>query len=575
MNNKLRDMKIGNQWKKVKQKDLFIITSIFYFAMVLIYELFYCNYEFFMHIIQSYNFSFYRIIVYFTIYILFIKFGNKFTNDAIKSFQNDIKCYIIDVVLALTMILSVILIIICNIHPIMNVRIIILILSFLLLNLFAIYVSNNIYKNVIITSLVFGSIFSITVTFNNQLDEKRHFLFSYSISMGNLNLKKATVDETAVEMPSKMKLEQFISYFTSKPSGNIINDFSDKETGDTPNNSYYTISYFVSGIGIFIARILGGSIADIYITGRIFNLLGYIILIILTLKVLPYKNNIAYAILFMPMILLLGAVYSPDAINTGLCALFIAYCLKLMEKPKTNIKDILLLILLGILASSIKSIGYVGILLIIFILPLKNIIKDNKKYMKYILVFCMVILVAIILTTKNSINAPGDPRVEEVNKSEQLHYVINNPINYAKILVKHTINNFRSLENLSFLNAPMFFRKTNYHTFIVILAYLLFISITDSSKQLSAKTRLIFMISFLVVLAMTSTSMYLAYTPVGANDINGYQERYLFPILLLLFMSLSIKKFELKDKFKYSKLYISYSSAIFLIISMIDLIINI
>ena len=158
---------------------------------------------------------------------------------------------------------------------------------------------------------------------------------------------------------------------------------------------------------------------------------------------------------------------------------------------------------------------------------------------------------------------------------EQFNYVINNPIRYAKILIKHTIDNFDNLENLSFLNAPMFFRRTYYKAFIVILAYLLFISITDSSKHLSAKTRLIFILSFFVVFAMTSTSMYLSYTPVGASFINGYQKRYLFPILLLLLMSLSIKKVELKNKFKYSNLYISYPSAIFLIISMVDLILNI
>ena len=146
---------------------------------------------------------------------------------------------------------------------------------------------------------------------------------------------------------------------------------------------------------------------------------------------------------------------------------------------------------------------------------------------------------------------------------------------YAKILIKHTIDNFDNLKSLSFLNAPMFFTKTYYKAFIVILAYLLFISVTDSSKHLSAKTRVVFMLSFFVVFAMTSTSMYLSYTPVGASFINGYQKRYLFPILLLLFMSLSIKKFELKNKFKYSDLYICYPSAIFLIISMVDVILSI
>ena len=95
--------------------------------------------------------------------------------------------------------------------------------------------------------------------------------------------------------------------------------------------------------------------------------------------------------------------------------------------------------------------------------------------------------------------------LKELILGEQFNYVINNPIRYAKILTKHTIDNFDNLKNLSFLNAPMFFPKTAYKAFIVILAYLLFISVTDSSKHLSAKTRLIFILSFFVVFAMTST----------------------------------------------------------------------
>ena len=81
----------------------------------------------------------------------------------------------------------------------------------------------------------------------------------------------------------------------------------------------------------------------------------------------------------MPMLLALASVYSPDGIGTALVALFIAYCLKLHEKDNFNIKEISILLLLLILAASIKSVGYIGISLIIFVLPLKKIIKQNKK----------------------------------------------------------------------------------------------------------------------------------------------------------------------------------------------------
>lgn len=296
-------------------------------------------------------------------------------------------------------------------------------------------------------------------------------------------------------------------------------------------------------------------------------------MIVLALKTLPYKKYIFYSIFFMPMLLALASVYSADGIGTALVALFIAYCLKLHEKDNINIKEVSILLLLLILAASIKSVGYIGIALIVFILPLKKIIVQNKKYIKYIIPLFLIILLAVLFVYKANINAPGDTRVAGTDTKEQFEYVLKNPIQYCKILAKHTIDTFSSLRGMSFLNAPMFFNKTYYSLFLVMTIYLLFISITDSSKQLKIKNRLLFIFTFLVVFAMTSTSMYLSYTKVGANYINGHQMRYIFPTLALLLMSISIKRFglDLENKFKYSNLYIAYPMIIFLIISVLDL----
>ena len=277
----------------------------------------------------------------------------------------------------------------------------------------------------------------------------------------------------------------------------------------------------------------------------------------------------------MPMLLALASVYSPDGIGTALVALFIAYCLKLHEKDNFNVKEISILLLLLILAASIKSVGYIGITLIIFILPLNKIIKQNKKYIKYIIPLFIILLLAIFLVFKANLNAPGDTRVEKTDTKEQFEYVLNNPIRYCKILAKHTIDTFTNLRGMSYLNAPMFFYTTYYEMFLINFIYLLFISITDNTKQLNIKNRLLFIVTFFVIFAMTSTSMYLSYTRVGANSINGHQMRYIFPTLSLILMSISIRKFGLNitDKFKYSDLYIVYPIIIFLIISVLDLII--
>lgn len=568
----IKQFEFGNKIKKIGHKDIFLTTTIIYCVIVLLYELFYCNFRFFTGAIQSYNFSLYRIIVYCVVYFIYYKLKDKFINNAVETLNSKAKCCFIDIIIFFTILLSLVLI--CIAIKNLSVNIIIAFIALLMFNLFALYISNSIVKNAIITALLFGIIFSISVTFNNQLDEKRHFLSSYSVAIGELNLKNPKVDETVADMPRMMKTTQFIEYFEQNVAEKTTEDFSNKRLEDTPNN-YMVVSYLVSGTGIFISKLLGGSVADIYITGRIFNLLGYIALIILALKTLPYKKYIFYSIFFMPMLLALASVYSADGIGTALVALYIAYCLKLHEKDNINIKEVSILLLLLILAASIKSVGYIGIALIIFILPLKKIISQNKKYIKYIIPLFLIILLAVLFVYKSNINAPGDTRVQGTDTKAQFEYVLNNPLQYCKILINHTIDTFTSLRGMSFLNAPMFFNKTYYNMFLVITMYLLFISITDSSKQIKIKNRLLFIFTFLVVFAMTSTSMYLSYTKVGANYINGHQMRYIFPTLSLLLMSISIKKFglDIEKKFKYSNLYVAYPIMIFLIISVLDLVV--
>ena len=296
-------------------------------------------------------------------------------------------------------------------------------------------------------------------------------------------------------------------------------------------------------------------------------------LITLALKIIPYKKYIISSVFFMPMLLALASVYSPDGIGTALIALFIAYCLKLHEKDNMNKKEILLLLVLFTFAVSIKSIGYFGIALIVFILPLKKIIIQNKKYIKYVIPLLLIAFIIVLSILRTNINAPGDTRSAGTNNREQFEYILNNPVQYCKVLVKHTIDTFTSLRGMSFLNAPMFFYRTYYSLFLLMSIYLLFISIIDSSKQLKIKNRILFVFSFFIVFAMISTAMYLSYTKVGATYINGYQMRYIFPTLPLILMSISIKKIglDIENKFKYSNLYVAYPTMIFLIISVLDL----
>jgi len=136
--NKIKEFEFGNMIKKIKEKDIFLITTVIYFAIVLLYELFYCNFEYFTGIIENYNFSLYRIIVYCVIYLIYYKVKDKFIKPAVEALDSKVKCYFIDMIIILTVLLSIILLCIANKH--LSVNIIITFIALLIFDLFVLYI---------------------------------------------------------------------------------------------------------------------------------------------------------------------------------------------------------------------------------------------------------------------------------------------------------------------------------------------------------------------------------------------------------------------------------------------------
>lgn len=564
---------------KIKNNKIHIITSILYFAIIIIYELLYCNFSWIKNLDLTYNFSFFRIIMYIFFYVIYFLLKNKFIDNIKKSFENKTKSGLTYVLSLISTVLLFSIIGCIFILKEIFLWQVVAMLSILLFDLFLIYITNDILKNTILICVTLGIVFSISITINNQLDEKKHFLSTYSLALGNISKTNHTVDTSIADIERGLSIENFNKYFNEKPQNLLTKKYTAEDVRDTPAN-YYVISYIPAAIGIFLAKTLGGSIADIYFAGRIFNVLGYAALIYLALTILPYKRKVFYVVAFMPMLLCLAGVYSPDGITFGVVSIFIAYCLKLYEQPDNiKIKEIIILLLTFLLMSIIKGTGYILVGLIIFILPLIKIIKQNKKNMKYIILIAIsmiAILGILFISTYSSEihDGYGDPRSDGTDSKGQLEYIINNPLEYIKTMWNHGVFVFTNLDCLSFLNAPMFFGITYYKSFIILLFFILAVALMDNSKSYNIKNRIIFLLTFLAVFILTSTALYISYTRVGETYVNGYQMRYLFPIIPLFLMCLSNKKLKY-DETKYQDvLFITYIIGFLIVTSIIGIILR-
>lgn len=548
------------------KKYVIKIITLLVILIIFTYELFYCNEQIFKG--NNYNFSLCRIIFYILFLLILYIFKNNFIKNIEYSFENKMK-KILTIIYIIGIIFAIPITILIGIKITLATMAVCLIAVFIT-GIYIILVSEDLIKNTILIGITFGLFFCITTNFNHAFDERRHFMTAFNVSFGNFDYEKNYItDETVLKIEQLQKFNLATKLFSIQYEPDITNELV-LDMSSAPAN-YSFILYIPSAMGILIARILKASLLDMYILGRVFNLITYIIISCLVLKILPFKKNIFFVVLNLPLAVLLAASYSIDGMCIVFVLLFVSYCLKLYEqKKKINIKQLIILLLLAGLMLSAKSMAYIGVGIIIFILPIIKIIKDNKKYIPILftifVIFC-IILISLILNT----NISTDERVENTNSDKQIQHILNNPTLLINVYKNHALHSILDISWYVQLNPAVYFYEINKIVFLFMMILSILVSINDDSKIFKIKEKIIFIISFLVVYFVTSLALYIGYTEVGAKNIAGYQTRYIIPILPLLLMCFSNNTVKVNIK-NNKEIFISIILGVIIVIDVMGLI---
>ena len=431
-------------------------------------------------------------------------------------------------------------------------------------NLFIIYISNNSIKNVIVTLSTLGILFSIVTNFNHAIDEKKHFMSAFNVSFLNFNFETEPItDKQIEELPQLSKFSTIDKFLRERYVPEITHDVNMEDVPSTPAN-YSAILYVPSAIGMAFARLTGGSIIDMYILGRVFNLIAYGILICIALKILPYKKNVFYVLFLMPMMIVLAGTYSIDGMCMGLVSIFIAYCLKVYNTSDTiKLKQVGILSLLFVLMLLAKSMAYIFVALIVLMLPLKKTIKKNKKYIPIMIIACLIILVIfglLFLNIRNNRLGADTRWGGNINPEEQIQFILHNPLADIQIAINHFKDTLLSFNWYSMLHYEIFFAQDAKCVMLALMFFILYVSIQDDEHNFKLKDKIIMILSFIAI------------TEVGSLHIGGYQARYIMPILPLVLMCVSSNRLKSKEN-KNRNMNIAITSGIFIFIGLLQSII--
>lgn len=336
---------------------------------------------------------------------------------------------------------------------------------------------------------------------------------------------------------------------------------------------HFISPYFPQALGIFIGKMFNYSPVILLYMGRIFNLLFSIVFIFFAIRNAPFFKWIFFLLGLMPMTLYLCASLSKDAMIISLSFLLIALFLQLAydQQKKISTKDLVILFAVSFLVATTRSI-YAILIGMFFLIPVFRI----GSLKKYIIIFISLVVTVFLATqigalkplfqpkaaasTQPTINLPFSPDAlsdsaptpiekfersdrdkspEGINFIEQKSFIMKNPIQYLEIVFnslfisKRTIYLDSFIGILGWLNKPLPKWHINFYLLILIITAFL---LSKNDIKIGLVNKLIIASIFIAGVILIETGLYLTWSPVGQNYIEGVQGRYFIPYAPLFFL---------------------------------------
>lgn len=408
----------------------------------------------------------------------------------------------------------------------------------------------NPVKFFVIAATTFGLAFAVITPPFQTPDEPAHFYRAYQVSSLNFipdkvgnhygGLFPKAVQDAVTDTATNpiIKHSANIKYDIYKTKKAYLADTKTKnQTTEIYNlTSYSAVSYLPQAMGIGLGRTLNLPPVALMYIARLMNLLLWITLLALSIKLIPRKKWALAAIALLPMALFQAISLNVDVMAVGILTLTLSWALRLKnQNTKISTKIyILLLFLLSALALS-KQIMFIFLPLIL-LLP-NNLFGGRVLFKKTGLIAVPVFILVLSVLSSQHVKIENDP-LNSPNPALQASFMAHNPHSFINVLWNTYFFTWGDSITGSFIG-NFGWQDTPLAGFLVIIGYmsLLFLMLTNYSnpKQWLKKHEKLFVlfIGSIYWLAV-SAALYIYYSPVGYKIIVGLQGRYYLPLAILL-----------------------------------------
>lgn len=344
--------------------------------------------------------------------------------------------------------------------------------------------------------------------------------------------------------------ENDIVQFETELNRNANNDTVQISEGiSTDTATLVSVGYIPSAIGLWLGRLLHLPFVWTFALGRIVNLLFYVAAISAAIAIAPCKKVLIAVLGLIPTSLFLASNYSYDPWVISMTILGIAIFFRALASNEITMgyRRLCMSLIVLTLAFFAKAVYFpiLGIALI-GLLHLKPAGSSKfPKVLAFAFGLCMVLVASFVLPMIVAAPGPsGDMRGGPgVNSSGQLGFIFANPVNYMYILAHFLVTSYlpianqeNAMTNLAYLGS-----MNSLHSWLtgLMTLFIVVVAVLDSDSKdalaLSRFDRLWTAFLVLASLSAVASALYISFTPVGLDTINGVQARYSLPLYFICF----------------------------------------
>lgn len=316
------------------------------------------------------------------------------------------------------------------------------------------------------------------------------------------------------------------------------NNFTDHKTRSVYFPIFYLPQAFIVGL---LARALDAPVLWIYYLCRLAELLGYVLMVYLAIRRIPYGKWIVAYLALAPMALYQAGTITTDPYTNGISLLFIAWVLYLARVERITPKQIGILLAVTLLLFSAK-LNTIFLVLLLVLLPARKFPSRRAFWLFWggvIALFAVVVIGWNLLVYSSFyMNVPG------YGLFAQLQYILSHPFAYLG-----TFAGDLALHAQTYLIEwiGVYAYSAGHVPPVVYILYgvgLALVWLLDAAPERApvGKERAALLGSAVLGFVFTITIMYLVNSRVGAPNIEGVQGRYFILVAPLLFLGLSLPR---------------------------------